>query len=145
MKNLTDFRKTMEAGVDLCLLLWCSVYRELDVYHTMKGQVLNYSKYITSMKQKFLNHYIMILYTCMCFTGLPLASQKLAILMHILYQLLSRPAWFKCHFMLGSINHYLQKKFLMGAQENEYQISQNGSLHMKFSEFYLCFHNSREN
>ena len=32
----------------------------------------------------------------------------------------------------------------MGARENECQISQNYILHMKFSEFYLCFHNSRE-
>ena len=32
----------------------------------------------------------------------------------------------------------------MGAQENECQISQNFILHMKFSEFYLCFHNSCE-
>ena len=32
----------------------------------------------------------------------------------------------------------------MGARENKCQISQNGILHMKFSEFYLCFHNSRE-
>ena len=30
----------------------------------------------------------------------------------------------------------------MGAQENECQISQNYILHMKFSEFYLCNHNS---
>ena len=30
----------------------------------------------------------------------------------------------------------------MGARENEYQISQNYILHMKFSEFYLCNHNS---
>ena len=37
MKNLTNFHKMVEAGVDLCLLLRCSVYRELDVYHTMKG------------------------------------------------------------------------------------------------------------
>ena len=32
----------------------------------------------------------------------------------------------------------------MSAQKNECQISQNDILHMKFSEFYLCFHNSRE-
>ena len=32
----------------------------------------------------------------------------------------------------------------MGARENEFQISQNYILHMKFSEFYLCFHNSCE-
>ena len=32
----------------------------------------------------------------------------------------------------------------MGARENEYQISQNYILHMKFSEFYLCNHNSCE-
>ena len=29
----------------------------------------------------------------------------------------------------------------MGAQENECQISQNDILRMKFSAFYLCFHN----
>ena len=29
----------------------------------------------------------------------------------------------------------------MGARENEYQISQNYILHMKFSELYLSFHN----
>ena len=29
----------------------------------------------------------------------------------------------------------------MGARENECQISQNYILHMKFSEFYRCFHN----
>ena len=32
----------------------------------------------------------------------------------------------------------------MEARENECQISQNDILHMKFSEFYLCFHNSCE-
>ena len=33
----------------------------------------------------------------------------------------------------------------MGARENElHQILQNDILHMKFSEFYLCFHNSCE-
>ena len=32
----------------------------------------------------------------------------------------------------------------MAARENECQISQNDILHMKFSEFYLCFHNSCE-
>ena len=32
----------------------------------------------------------------------------------------------------------------MSARENECQISQNYILHMKFSEFYLCFHNSCE-
>ena len=32
----------------------------------------------------------------------------------------------------------------MGARENECQISQNYILHMKFSEFYLCNHNSCE-
>ena len=32
----------------------------------------------------------------------------------------------------------------MGAQENKCQISQNDILHMKCSEFYLCFHNSSE-
>ena len=32
----------------------------------------------------------------------------------------------------------------MGARENESQISQNYILHMKFSEFYLCHHNSCE-
>jgi len=32
----------------------------------------------------------------------------------------------------------------MGARENKCQISQNYILHMKFSEFYLCFHNSYE-
>ena len=32
----------------------------------------------------------------------------------------------------------------MGARENVCQISQNDILHMKFSEFYLCFHNSYE-
>ena len=32
----------------------------------------------------------------------------------------------------------------MEAQENECQISQNYILHMKFSEFYLCNHNSCE-
>ena len=32
----------------------------------------------------------------------------------------------------------------MGARENECQISQNYILHMKFSEFYLSFHNSWE-
>ena len=30
----------------------------------------------------------------------------------------------------------------MGARENKWQISQNYILHMKFSEFYLCFHDS---
>ena len=34
--------------------------------------------------------------------------------------------------------------FLMGASENKCQISQNDILHMKFLEFYLCFHSSRE-
>ena len=29
----------------------------------------------------------------------------------------------------------------MGARENECQILQNYILHIKFSEFYLCFHN----
>ena len=32
----------------------------------------------------------------------------------------------------------------MGARENECQISQNYILQMKFSEFYLFFHNSCE-
>ena len=32
----------------------------------------------------------------------------------------------------------------MGARENKSQISQNDILHMKFSEFYLRFLNSRE-
>ena len=32
----------------------------------------------------------------------------------------------------------------MEARENECQISQNYILHMKFSEFYLCNHNSCE-
>ena len=32
----------------------------------------------------------------------------------------------------------------MRAGENEFQISQNRILHIKFSEFYLCFHNSCE-
>ena len=32
----------------------------------------------------------------------------------------------------------------MGAWENKCQISQNDTLHMKFSEFYLCFHNPCE-
>ena len=32
----------------------------------------------------------------------------------------------------------------MGAQEYKCQTSQNYILHMKFSEFYLCFHISRE-
>ena len=32
----------------------------------------------------------------------------------------------------------------MRARENECQISQKDILHMKFSEFYLCFHNSLE-
>ena len=36
------------------------------------------------------------------------------------------------------------KKFIMGATENECQISRRDILHMKFSEFYLCFHNSCE-
>ena len=34
--------------------------------------------------------------------------------------------------------------FFMEARENECQISQNYILHMKFSEFYLCNHNSCE-
>lgn len=33
MKNLADFHKMVETGVDLHQLLWCSVYRELDFYH----------------------------------------------------------------------------------------------------------------
>ena len=37
-----------------------------------------------------------------------------------------------------------KEKFLMAAQENECQISQNYILHKKFSEFYLCFHSSCE-
>ena len=37
-----------------------------------------------------------------------------------------------------------ERKFLMGAGEHECQISQNYILHMKFSEFYLRFHNSCE-
>ena len=37
-----------------------------------------------------------------------------------------------------------QKIFLMGVQENEYQISQNCILQLKFSVFYPCFHNSCE-
>jgi len=32
----------------------------------------------------------------------------------------------------------------MGARESECQNSQNYILHMKFSEFYLCFYNSCE-
>ena len=36
------------------------------------------------------------------------------------------------------------KKIFMGARENKSQISQNDILHMKFSEFYLRFLNSRE-
>ena len=32
----------------------------------------------------------------------------------------------------------------MRVQENKCQISQNDALHMKFSKFYLCFHNSCE-
>ena len=32
----------------------------------------------------------------------------------------------------------------MRAQENKCQISQTDTLHMKFSEFYLCFHYSCE-
>ena len=32
----------------------------------------------------------------------------------------------------------------MRAQENKCQISQNDILHMKFTEFCLCFHNSCE-
>ena len=32
----------------------------------------------------------------------------------------------------------------MGALENEYQISQNDILHMKFAELYLCFQSSCE-
>ena len=28
----------------------------------------------------------------------------------------------------------------MSARENKFPISQNDILHMKFSEFYLCFH-----
>ena len=32
----------------------------------------------------------------------------------------------------------------MRARENKCQISQNDILHMKFSEVYLCFHNSCE-
>ena len=32
----------------------------------------------------------------------------------------------------------------MSARENECQILQNYILHMKFSQFYLCFHNSCE-
>ena len=32
----------------------------------------------------------------------------------------------------------------MSGRENECQVSQNYILHMKFSEFYLCFHNSYE-
>ena len=36
------------------------------------------------------------------------------------------------------------KKVSNGSPENECQISQNDVLHMKFSEFYLCFHNSCE-
>ena len=35
-------------------------------------------------------------------------------------------------------------KILMGVRENQFQISQNYILHMKFSEFYLCYHNSCE-
>ena len=37
-----------------------------------------------------------------------------------------------------------KEKFLMGAQENECQISQNYILHKKFSGFYLCFHSPCE-
>ena len=37
-----------------------------------------------------------------------------------------------------------QRKFLKGARENKCQISQNYILHMKFPEFYPCFHNSCE-
>ena len=32
----------------------------------------------------------------------------------------------------------------MRARENKCQILQNDILHMKFSEIYLCFHNSCE-
>ena len=38
------------------------------------------------------------------------------------------------------IGNNTQRKFLMGARENKFQISQNDILHTKFSEFYLCFH-----
>ena len=37
-----------------------------------------------------------------------------------------------------------KEKFLMGERENECQISENHILHIKFSEVYLCFHNSCE-
>ena len=37
-----------------------------------------------------------------------------------------------------------KKKILMGARENECQISQSYILHMKFQEFHLCNHNSFE-
>ena len=36
------------------------------------------------------------------------------------------------------------KKVSNGSLENECQISQNDVLHMKFSEFDLCFHSSCE-
>ena len=38
----------------------------------------------------------------------------------------------------------VQRKFLMGARENEFHISQNYIFHMKFTEIYLCFHISCE-
>ena len=36
------------------------------------------------------------------------------------------------------------KRVSNGSPENKCQISQNDVLHMKFSQFYLCFHNSSE-
>ena len=38
----------------------------------------------------------------------------------------------------------VQRKFLMGARENEFHISQNYIFHIKFTEIYLCFHISCE-
>ena len=46
--------------------------------------------------------------------------------------------------VITHLQNWHQRKFLMRARENKCQISQNFILHMKFSELYVCFHNSWE-
>ena len=57
---------------------------------------------------------------------------------------LNNIAFFFTFFKGYRCNKYYQLSALMRVQENICQISQNDILHMKFSEFYLCFQNSYE-
>ena len=47
-------------------------------------------------------------------------------------------------YWCNSFSVITPKKFIMRARENKSQISQDYILHVKFSGFYLCFHNSCE-